>query len=282
MTRPGPVEHSIDTGRLRMRYLDWPATADDPGVPVLLLHPNRSCADVWRPFVERSRLGNRFVAVDLRGHGGSDWPDGGYTHADAVADIDSLRRALALERMVLVASAISGLVALLYATQHPAHVAGVIANDVGYAIDPALARRVQERIRTQVEHASAEAALAGDHATDHWDASARALFASAMFVPSPGGVRWRYQPDGVAAMMEPADPPLLEVIDVRCPTLLVRGEHSKPMSAAALDALAAAIPGATTAVVPDADHILSLDNPDDFARLVDTHVRAWSREGARP
>ena len=267
------ASRQIQLPRLRLHYLDWPAIAVDAGPTLLLVHPNRTSANVWRPFVAASRLPNRIVAPDLRGHGDSEWPDVGYTVHDCIADLRELATALDLPPMVLIGGAIGATTVLVYATQHPEEVVGVAANDIAFALDATLLRRVQNRIRTQVVHDSPEEALLGDHAVDHMDADALRRFMDDMFMPTEDGrVRWRYHPPGVAAMMEPLSPPLPQVVDVRCPTLLLRGTESKPLSRENLARLAAHIPGAQTAEVSDADHILSLDNPTAYATLIDEWV----------
>lgn len=281
MRSPGsaqPRSRDIQLSRLRMHCLEWKSGAEATGPPLLLVHPNRTSADVWRPFAAFSRLSNHMVAPDLRGHGSSEWPADGYSIEQSVADLRELVETLSLGRVVLVGSAIGGTTALLYATRHPSDVVAVVATDVGFAIDESLRRRVQDRIRTLVNHASPEDALAGDHALDHMDAEARQLFIDSMFVPLDNGrVRWRYHPPGVAAMMDLHHEPLPEAFDVRCPTLLLRGAQSKPLSRPDLARLAAAIDGARAAEVPDADHILSLDNPEALAALVDDFVEEVTR-----
>lgn len=252
------VSRRIRLSRLEWHYLDWPAVGNDHGPTMLLVHPDRSSAEVWRPFVAASRLPIRMFAPDLRGHGGTAWPDGGYRVEEVVADLHDLVDAVDLAPLVLVGGAIGAIGAPLYATHHPDEMVGVVASDTAFAIDRALLRDLQEQIRTQL---------------DYMDDDARGLFVDAMFEPTADGrTRWRYHPPGVAAMMDPLDPPLTEVLDVRCPALLLRGSESKPLGRPDLQRLAACIPGARVAEVPNADHLLSLDNPHDYAAIVDEWV----------
>ena len=62
------VEHD----GLRIAALDW----GGDGEPLLLLHPNGFCAGFFDPLARRLRDAFRPVAVDLRGHGGTDTPAG--------------------------------------------------------------------------------------------------------------------------------------------------------------------------------------------------------------
>jgi pimeloyl-ACP methyl ester carboxylesterase len=81
----------------------------------------------------------------------------------------------------------------------------------------------------------------------------------------------RQRPTGIAAaargMAKRADStPLLPKIAV--PTLVLGGADDVLSPPSSLDAIAAAIPGAQRATIPDAGHVASLENPDAFADAV--------------
>ena len=76
----------------RIHFLDWggPATPvrADPGAPGILLVPGLlSVAWSWAPVARRLRVERRTVVADLRGHGLSDAPSGGYDLATLAADV---------------------------------------------------------------------------------------------------------------------------------------------------------------------------------------------------
>jgi pimeloyl-ACP methyl ester carboxylesterase len=54
--------------------------------------------------------------------------------------------------------------------------------------------------------------------------------------------------------------------------LLLRGSEPNPLARRDLKRLAGCIPGARVAELPNADHLLTLDNPHDYAALVDEWV----------
>jgi len=99
------------------------------GVPVLLLHGLGSDLEVWRPALAHLRETRRAIAYDQRGHGGSARAPGGYTLDALAADVEAVRAALGLERIVLVAHSMSGAVATTYAGAHPERVAGLVYVD---------------------------------------------------------------------------------------------------------------------------------------------------------
>ena len=100
------------------------------GDPALVfLHPwsgNRSFfADQVEHFSDRHRC----VTVDLRGHGDSDAPEGGYDLATQASDVAWLCGELGMTRAVVVGHSMGGIVAVHVAADHPDLVAGVVVLD---------------------------------------------------------------------------------------------------------------------------------------------------------
>jgi non-heme chloroperoxidase len=89
------------------------------GRPIVFLHGFSQCWLAWSRQLESSLADDhRLVAVDLRGHGRSDKPAGGYGDSRVWADdIDAVMRALSLEQPILSGWSY-GLVALDYLRQY--------------------------------------------------------------------------------------------------------------------------------------------------------------------
>jgi proline iminopeptidase len=83
--------------------------------------------DLWER-IARSRL---VVFYDQRGTGGSKRLQAGASQSmDAqVADLDAVRQALKLEKVVLVGDSYGGLLSMAYAAAHPEHVAKLVLSD---------------------------------------------------------------------------------------------------------------------------------------------------------
>lgn len=90
----------------------------DSGPPVLMLHGGGQTRHSWRGAARTlARSGRRAVAIDLRGHGDSDWvEDGRYRYADYAKEIRVLALAL-VERFgakpAVVTASFSGLTSIL-------------------------------------------------------------------------------------------------------------------------------------------------------------------------
>ena len=115
-----PALQSVDLGGHRLEYVDVPAAG--PGRPALLfLHEGLGCVAMWRGFPDlvAARIGCRAVVYSRRGYGGSDPFDAPrtprYLHAEALEVLPGLRRALGLDRVVLVGHSDGASIALIHA-----------------------------------------------------------------------------------------------------------------------------------------------------------------------
>ena len=107
---------------------------DDGRGPVfLLVHGLASNLHLWDGVAAAlARRGCAVVAVDLRGHGRSDKPDGGYDFATVTDDLLQLAAGLDLDRPVVVGQSWGANLALELAWRSPELVRGVACVDGGW------------------------------------------------------------------------------------------------------------------------------------------------------
>ncbi|MGW0859152.1 alpha/beta fold hydrolase [Streptomyces sp. NPDC002690] len=116
---------TVDVGGVRLAY-QVSGPADAP--PLVLLHAlgmDSSDWDAVAPVLARRR---RVHALDLRGHGRSDWP-GTYSLQLMRDDVLGFLDALGLERVDLVGHSLGGIVAYLVAQEHPRRVHRLVVED---------------------------------------------------------------------------------------------------------------------------------------------------------
>ena len=82
-----------------------------------------------------------------------------------------------------------------------------------------------------------------------------------------------WDPDG-APESELEPPAHARLAEIACPTLIVVGEADQIASREAANRLAAEVPGARYVSWPDAAHMLTLERPEEFERLVLDFVAA--------
>jgi len=117
----------VDLRGLRFHYRDW----GGQGAPVVLLHGLASNARIWDLTAPLLAQRFRVLALDQRGHGLSDKPDG-YDFPSISGDLAALIEALGLERPGLVGHSWGGNVALQFAADHPDAVAWLALVDGGF------------------------------------------------------------------------------------------------------------------------------------------------------
>lgn len=105
---------------LTLNYLDW----GNEGAPWLfLVHGNGDHARSWDWTARALRHDFHVVALDLRGHGDSQWsPDGAYSTAYHLLDLINLIEALKAEDVTIVAHSFGGALGVRYAALYPERV----------------------------------------------------------------------------------------------------------------------------------------------------------------
>ncbi|MBC7362929.1 MAG: alpha/beta hydrolase [Candidatus Aminicenantes bacterium] len=98
------------------------------GLPVVLIHGGPGATHhYFHPALSQAKDFARIIYYDQRGCGLSDYvAGGGYSVAQAVEDLDSLRKALKIEKWVLFEHSYGGLLAQCYAIKYPENTAGLV------------------------------------------------------------------------------------------------------------------------------------------------------------
>jgi pimeloyl-ACP methyl ester carboxylesterase len=119
----GVVGDHLRVNDIRLHYL----RAGHGPRTVVLTHGHSHCAGVWLPLIH-SLAGAEFtvVAVDMRGHGGSDKPDSGYDYATLRDDLVAMVVALGLRHVLYVGHSRGGSVSLLAAASTRDRADGVL------------------------------------------------------------------------------------------------------------------------------------------------------------
>lgn len=117
---------SVDVGGVRLAF----RVSGPPGAqPLVLLHALGEDASDWGRVAPALAASRRVYALDLRGHGRSDWP-GTYTLDLMRADVDRFLDALGLGPVELIGHSMGGIVAYLLAQHRPARVRRLVLEDV--------------------------------------------------------------------------------------------------------------------------------------------------------
>jgi pimeloyl-ACP methyl ester carboxylesterase len=269
---------------LELHLLRW----SDEGVPMLLLHGFGNEAHIWGDFAVTVAPHYQVLALDLRGHGDSDWDDEGrYDYDHHLADLEAVVAALGFERLVLVGHSLGGRVSIRYAGQHPERMAGLVIVDSG----PELDRRGTLRIQLDVQDQQAPSfgsVAEYENALAH---SYPAATPSAIRRMAENGLRRREEDGRFVLKMDTAlrgyvgqlttreemldherqtTAALWESLErIDCSTLLVRGAASDILAADVADRMVDdVLEKGRLEVVPQAGHSVMTDNPEGFREAV--------------
>ena len=213
------------------------------------------------------------VALDQRGHGGSDWPQPpAYGTEDFAADLLELMDRLGWRRMALVGHSMGGHNAMAFAGWHPERVSALVIVDSRPALPPERVNRMHRR-RPPRLHPSVEDAVRSFRLLPketRADPALLAHLARAGLARRDGGFKYRFDPACYGAR-RPVDAwPLLERVEA--PTLVVRGELSPILPREMMARMHAVIPKASAVEIPGAYHHLVLDDPPAFNGALDAFL----------
>jgi len=131
------VRHGyVERDGLALHHLDFGGEGVT-GVTAVCLHGVTGNAWSWHNVAGIiGGVVERIFALDLRGHGDSQWSAGGeYSTAEHVADLETVLDALDLAHLDLVGSSWGALIALTYAVRHPERVRSLVLVDVEPAFE---------------------------------------------------------------------------------------------------------------------------------------------------
>jgi pimeloyl-ACP methyl ester carboxylesterase len=261
-----PAEHQIVLGNMRFRYLDW----GSPGKrPLVFLHGGGLTAHTWDLVCLALRPDYRCLALDLRGHGDSEWsPVMDYGIEAHRGDVEAFIDHLGLDGLGLVGMSLGGLTALAYAGRQAARLSSLVIIDVGPEARQEGARRIAEFVAAPAEFDSIDEVIERALSFNpRRDASLlrRSLRHNLRQMPS-GKLTWKHDRRHRAKFdaeewARRRQGLWDEVPRISCPTLVVRGGRSDVFHDEDAEKLAGALPRGSWVRVEDAGHTVQGDNP---------------------
>jgi pimeloyl-ACP methyl ester carboxylesterase len=254
---------------LRFHYTEW----GYPTAPaVLLLHGLNVQCHTWDPFARELADRYHVIAMDMRGHGDSDWARSGYRVRSMARDVHGLIDALGLGPVGLVGHSAGVRVAIAVAGEKPETVSRLALSDAGPANSQSGAIAMRDFIQATTN-------LRGFRN----EQEAREFYRS--FHPEwveefiDLHVKYQLRRNWAGKLVPKADPDVqwitgsvsLPDVDylwqmselLEMPTLLMMGRSSNVLDEAVVEKMLATMPNATVRWF-DAGHYFMREKPEEF------------------
>jgi pimeloyl-ACP methyl ester carboxylesterase len=274
-----------DQGR-SVSALRW--GSDDP--EIVYLHGGAQNAHTWDTVA--LALGRSALAVDLPGHGHSDWrADGAYSPMNLADDVAEVVALHAPRARVVVGMSLGGLTAMELTVRHPALVRSLVMVDITPGVNAAKTKAITDFVDGPQEFASFDDLLARtiEHNPTRTESSLRRGILHNAHPQPDGSWQWRYDrgshararqtadastPDSSAPnQSDPSDTlsPLWDHFgSIACPITLVRGSLSPVVDDDDVAEARRRQPGLVVHVVDGAGHSVQGDRPVELAAILST------------
>ena len=259
---------------------------------LVLIHGGAQNAHTWDTVA--LALGRPLLAIDLPGHGHSDWrADGTYTPMNLADDVAVVVGAHAPSADVVVGMSLGGLTSMELAVRHPSLVRALVMVDITPGVNAAKTKAITDFVDGPQEFASFDDLLARtiEHNPTRSESSLRrGILHNAQQQPD-GSWQWRYDrgshararqvaaagaDEGAAQTQSDSDTtaasPLSPLWDdfgaIRCPITLVRGSLSPVVDDDDVAEARRRQPDLVVHVVDGAGHSVQGDRPVELAALL--------------
>ena len=247
-----------------IRYVIW--SSDTATKKAALVHSLAMSADFWESTALALSNDWEVLAIDCRGHGASDKPEGPYTVELFAGDLASVLNNAGWDAAVIGGASMGGCVALAFASHHPARTTGLALIDT--------------------------TAWYGETAPDDWEERGQKALASGLMAMTEfQKTRWfsgnfRIKNEAVvkqAIEVFVANDPnayletcrmlgqcnqthSLSAISVPCEIIVGEEDYAAPVAMA--EDMHRVIAGSNLTVIPDARHLTPLEVPETIAEII--------------
>jgi 3-oxoadipate enol-lactonase/4-carboxymuconolactone decarboxylase len=217
---------------------------------------------LWDPVLPRLMRHFRVIRFDMRGHGASDAPEGGYTMEQLAGDLAAVVQAAGLEKFHYCGVSLGGMVGMAYAQRPDHRVDKLVLSNTAVQFPPDVwSARIENVERAGMT--AIEQAVLGRFFTPGF---------LALDDPRVDRVRetlLSIEPHGYAGCCAAIrDMRILDGLAlIKVPTLVLTGLHDQSTPPARGEEIAAAIPGARVAALPGA-HIPMVELPVQWGDAV--------------
>lgn len=264
-----PQSHFL-AGAPRLHYLEWNPHGRET---LVLLHGNSANAWWWQPLADSiDHTQFRLLAIDQRGHGDSEWVrPPAYSPGDYARDLSRFIRALRLDRPIVVGHSMGGVSVLAFADRFGRLARAAIAIDVAVSSTPSRDRFLArlKKLPTVI-YPDRETALQRFRLMPDEGAIGRVVLSkiAERSIERTADGRYTLKFDRASFIGSDGLDVRTAIAHIAIPTLLVRAEMSRIMTAEATAGAAQSNALIRLSVIPRAFHHVPLEAPDLLSRAI--------------
>jgi pimeloyl-ACP methyl ester carboxylesterase/glyoxylase-like metal-dependent hydrolase (beta-lactamase superfamily II) len=239
------------------------------GEAVVLVHGNLLDRRMWDEQFDVLAREFRVLRYDVRGFGRSALPVPGqrFSHYE---DLAALLAVLGIERAHVVGSSMGSAIATDFALAYPEKTRSLVSAGpwlYGYSSPVTREESVFAEVRAVFAERGHSAALDAWFAAPSLEGTLRHSYVmERLRTISEDTPLWDFRFTSPGQALRPSAAG--RTAEIRVPTLIITADRETRSSLEVADLLVRTVPGARLVVMEDAGHIMNLDDPDEFNRLV--------------
>jgi pimeloyl-ACP methyl ester carboxylesterase len=254
----------INSNNLAVDYSD-----NGSGIPLFLIHGYPLSRALWEPQITGLADVARVLALDLRGHGGSDVGPESYSMSVLADDCRRLLDTLGIAQPVVLGGlSMGGYIVFEFYRKYPQRIAGLILAATRAGADSPEAKANRDKAATTAREKGVGAIVEtmlpkilsqkSCQTRPELVTRVREMMASTSLAAVLGDL---------AAMRDRVDSTAM-LAQIDKPTLILHGADDQLIPPAEAQAAGATIPDARLQILPDAGHLLNLEQPEAFNEAV--------------
>lgn len=287
--KPHSLFYQADDG-IQLHYLFWPNKTS--ASCCLLIHGFTNDAHIWDSLAQKLQPQHNVIAVDLRGHGDSDWDsEAKYTHPQLLEDVYQLIASQAFSHWHIIGHSLGARIATLMLARKQFQAKSFTLIDTGPEVRTVGVKKVRDDAQnTPIEFASVEhffSYLSGIYLLGE-TTRIRAMAQYGLKKNSANKLIPKTDPAFTAALWQ-ADAeeggdnlryPLTEELwlalsQISSSTLILKGQASAILAKEVAEKMAYQVmPNAELKIINRAGHALMVDNPEEFEETVCQFIQA--------
>jgi pimeloyl-ACP methyl ester carboxylesterase len=251
----------------------------DSGRCWIFLHGLMGYGLNWRTIAKGLEKTERVLIFDQRGHGKSMQPENGYAPQDYAEDVFKIINDLGWKKVILVGHSMGGRNALAFASRHPEMLEKLIIEDIGpegnlQAVDyykwllglvptPFPSKKeAKEFFLNQFKPL-----VKGK--TENPETLGAYLYSN-IIETADGLADWRFSKKAIldSVLEGRAKDQWNDLRSLNMPTLIIRGENSKELSAEVFQRMSVANPNIQAVQISNAGHWVHSDQPEEFLNVI--------------